>query len=250
MITSVLVTGEGSSDMGGSNNGQPLSTGEFYNLGPMALLAIRLLQELLPKWNEECLDFQSPNNWITYISSNELARKTKSLRNKHRPSTKLKKGFVEHANRAAAMADYAKNNEHQLAFYFHDTDKYDFTDLHQSIKLGFNGNNGVQGIPMIPKPTSEAWFICGRQKPPHACCAALETNLSGNDAASEHNAPKKVLGKLLGLATGAGPTTEQQYSEAETVDIRQINMPSYNQFKTDLTNAIEGICGHRTARKL
>lgn len=249
MITSILVTGEGSSDMGGSNNGQPLSTGEFYNLGPMALLAIRLLQELLPEWNEECLDFQSPNNWITCISGNELAHKTKAIC-KHRPSKKLKRGFLVYANRATAMADYAKKNEHQLAFYFHDTDNYDFADLHQSIKLGFEGTDEVQGVPMIPKPTSEAWFICGRKKDPYAYCAALETNLSGNDAASAHNAPKKVLGKLLGLATGAEPTTEQQYSEAEAVDVRLINMPSYNQFKTDLFNAIEDICGRGTARKL
>lgn len=90
MITSILVTGEGCSDMGGSNNGQSISTGEFYNLGPMALLAVRLLQKIIPDWNEDNIDFQSPNNWMTCISGNELARQAKGVR-KHRPSTKLKK---------------------------------------------------------------------------------------------------------------------------------------------------------------
>lgn len=245
MITSILVTGEGSSDMGGSNNGQSISTGEFYNLGPMALLAVRLLQKIIPDWNEDNIDFQSPNNWITCISGNELARQAKNVR-KHRPSTKLRKGFVEHANRATTMAGYAKDNGHQLAFYFHDTDKCDFDDLHQSIILGFKGVEGVHGIPMIPKPTSEAWLICGQKQDPYAHCTALETELSGNDAASDENAPKKVLARLLGQEA----TTEQQYEMVTGIDITRIDMPSYNQFKTDLTTAIEGVCGHGTARTL
>lgn len=245
MITTILVTGEGSSDMGGSNNGQSISTGEFYNLGPMALLAVRLLQKIIPDWNEDNIDFQSPNNWMTCISGNELARQAKGV-SKHRPSTKLKKGFVEHANRATTMAGYAKDNGHQLAFYFHDADKCDFDDLHQSIMLGFNGIEGVHGIPMIPKPTSEAWLICGQKQNPYAHCTALETELSGNDAASDENAPKKVLARLLGQEA----TTEQQYEMVTGIDITRIDMPSYNQFKTDLTTAIEGVCGHGTARTL
>ncbi|AWD69132.1 MULTISPECIES: hypothetical protein [Acinetobacter] len=245
MITSILVTGEGGSDMGGSNNSHSISSGASYNLGPMALLAVRLLQKIIPDWNEDNIDFQSPNNWITCISGNELARQAKGVR-KHRPSTKLKKGFVEHANRATTMAGYAKDNGHQLAFYFHDTDKCDFDDLHQSIMLGFNGIEGVHGIPMIPKPTSEAWLICSQKQDPYAHCTALEIELSGNDAASDENAPKKVLARLLGQEA----TTEQQYEMVAGIDITRIDMPSYNQFKTDLTTAIEGVCGHGTARTL
>ena len=231
--------------MGGSNNGHSISSGASYNLGPMALLAVRLLQKIIPDWNEDNIDFQSPNNWITCISGNELARQAKGVR-KHRPSTKLKKGFVEHANRATTMAGYAKDNGHQLAFYFHDTDKCDFDDLHQSIMLGFNGIEGVHGIPMIPKPTSEAWLICSQKQDPYAHCTALETELSGNDAASDENAPKKVLARLL----EQDATTEQQYEIVAGIDITRIDMPSYNQFKTDLTTAIEGVCGHGTARTL
>lgn len=245
MITSILVTGEGGSDMGGSNNSHSISSGASYNLGPMALLAVRLLQKIIPDWNEDNIDFQSPNNWMTCISGNELTRQAKGVR-KHRPSTKLKKGFVEHANRATTMAGYAKDNGHQLAFYFHDTDKCDFDDLHQSIMLGFNGIEGVHGIPMIPKPTSEAWLICSQKQDPYAHCTALEIELSGNDAASDENAPKKVLARLLGQEA----TTEQQYEMVAGIDITRIDMPSYNQFKTDLTTAIEGVCGHGTARTL
>ncbi|WP_305455458.1 hypothetical protein [Photobacterium leiognathi] len=249
MITSILVTGEGSSDMGGSNNGHSISSGASYNLGPMALLAVRLLRNILPTWNEEYLDFQSPNNWMTCISGNELANQTKTL-SKYRPSKKIQKGYSEHANRAFAMANYAQQHGHQLAIYFHDTDKGDFDALRDALRLGFSSVENVQSVPMLPKPTSEAWLICGRKRDPYAHCTALETQLSGNDAASAHNAPKKVLGQLLGLKAGAEPTTEQQYAEAEVVDIACINMPSYNQFKTDLTTAIEGVCGHGTARTL
>lgn len=99
---------------------------------------------------------------------------------------------------------------------------------------------------MIPKPTSEAWLICGQKQDPYAHCSALETELSGNDAASDENAPKKVLARLLGQEA----TTDQQYELVNGIDVTRINMPSYNQLKTDLTTAIEGICGHGTARTL
>lgn len=249
MITGILVTGEGNSDMGGPTNSQPISTGESYNLGPMALIAIRLIQRLLPEWNEEYLDFNSPNTWVTLISGNELARQTKGIQ-KHRPSKKLQKGFVWHANRATQMALYAKENGHQLSIYFHDTDKFNYEHLHKAVKHGFDYVEGIQGVPMIPKPTSEAWLICGRKEDPYAHCTALETDLSGNDAASHQNAPKKVLGRLLGLENGREPTTELQYAEAERVDISKIDMPSYNRFKEDLTSAITAICGYGTARTL
>ncbi len=135
MLMNILVTGEGSSDMGGSNNGQPIANGEHYNLGPMALIVTRLLRQILPDWNADNLNFDQPSSWITCISANELANKTKHI-GRHKPSIKLQKGFVVHANRATAMAEYAKEIEHQLAIYFHDTDKNDFRELIKAIQLG------------------------------------------------------------------------------------------------------------------
>lgn len=247
MLMNVLVTGEGSSDMGGSNNGLPIANGEHYNLGPMALIVTRLLRQILPDWNVDNLNFDQPSSWITCISGNELARKTKDIR-KHRPSTKLQKGFVEHANRATTMADYAKETEHQLAIYFHDTDRNDFDALVNAIKLGFNSIEGVQGVPMVPKPTSEAWLICGLKENPYTHCSALENDLSGNDAAATNNAPKKVLGRLIGLSADAEPNTEQQFQAAEQSDVSRIDMPSFNQFRENLTTAIDVICGQGAAR--
>lgn len=57
MISSLLVTGEGSSDMGNANNGHDICNAETYTIGPMAILAARLLQEKLPGWNRDNLDW-------------------------------------------------------------------------------------------------------------------------------------------------------------------------------------------------
>ncbi len=101
---------------------------------------------------------------------------------------------------------------------------------------------------MVPKPTSEAWLICGLKDEPYSHCGSLENELSGNDAAAARNAPKKVLGRLIGLPADTEPTTEQQFQAAEQSDVSRIDMPSFNQFRENLTTAIDVICGQGAAR--
>lgn len=243
MMSSLLVTGEGSSDMGNANNGQDICNAETYTIGPMAILTARLLEEKLPDWNRDNLDFRSPAQWITRISTSALARMAHG-KQKFKPSKKLQKGFVEHAHRAWQMMEYAHKNEHQLVIYFHDADKEKQEHFVDAIDLGFNALESQtqptpQGIAMVPKPTSEAWFICAVKDSPYQHCQALEEQLSGNDNASDQNAPKKGLARHLGEEA----TTEKQRQLAEEIDPSRINMPSFNQFNTDLSNAVRNLCG-------
>lgn len=244
MLTHVLVTGEGPTDMGVPNNQQNICTGDQYNIGAMAIIAVKTLQYYLPDWVSSHLDLHDPRTWITYIGGNKLAELAKGTQ-KFKPSKKLSKGFVEHASRAAVMAKYAYDNEHQLGIYFHDADKELTSEFITAIKLGANSfeSEDITYSPivaMIPKPTSEAWFICAKKENPYTHCAQLENNLSGNDSASSQNSPKRVLATLLGVQDC---TTPIQLELAMECDIEQIDMPSFNQFKDDLCEAILKICG-------
>ena len=243
MLSRLLVTGEGSSDMGGSNTGQDVCSADTYNIGPMAVISVRLLKQLLPDWNVDMLDFQQPESWITHVSGNKLATMAKALK-KIRPSKKLQKGHAEHAQRALAMITFAQENAHQLAIYFHDTDREKQAEIVAAINLGFlaldKPEASVQGVAMVPKPTSVAWFICAVKENAYQHCEALEEQLSGNDSASEQNAPKKVLARLL----DGDCSSTQQLELAQEIDLDRLSMPSFNHFKTDLTNAARTLCGH------
>lgn len=243
MLTSLLVTGEGPTDMGVPNNQQNICTGNEYNIGAMAIIAVKVLQHYLPDWNSDNLSFDHPESWITYIGGNKLAELAKD-KQIFKPSKKLSKGFIEHAHRAAVMTKYAYDNEHQLGIYFHDADKEPTSKFIDAITLGANSlDDGADYPPivaMIPKPTSEAWFICAKKENPHSHCAQLETELSGNDSALPQNSPKRVLASLLNVPDC---TTPIQLDLARECDIEQLDMPSFNQFKVSLSQAITKICG-------
>lgn len=243
MLTNLLVTGEGPTDMGVSNNQQNICTGDNYNIGAMAIVAIRVLQHYLPDWNSDNLNFDDPKGWITYIGGNRLAELAKN-KQIFKPSKKLAKGFIEHAHRAVAMAEYAYEHTHQLGIYFHDADKGSISHFINAITLGANSFDNEADYPpivaMIPKPTSEAWFICAKKESPYTHCAQLEHDLSGNDSASPQNSPKRVLASLLGVDDC---TTPIQLDLAKECNIEQIDMPSFNKFKADLHQAITKICG-------
>lgn len=128
--------------------------------------------------------------------------------------------------------------------YFHDADKEKQEQFVDAINLGFSALESQEqpaptGVAMVPKPTSEAWFICAVKDNPYQHCAALEEKLSGNDNASDQNAPKKVLARHLGEAA----TSEKQLQLAAEIEPCRIDMPSFNQFNTDLARAVRILCG-------
>jgi hypothetical protein len=91
------------------------------------------------------------------------------------------------------------------------------------------------GVPMVPRPKSEAWLLCALRAPGYANCAPLE-EASGNDASP--NSLKKQLAARCG---GADPTADQQADWVMTgvVDSLRIDMPSFNAFKQALHTAAQ-----------
>ena len=96
---------------------------------------------------------------------------------------------------------------------------------------------GARGVPMLPKPKSEAWLLCAMVKG-YQHCQALEA-LPGNDDAS------RSAKAQLQAALGGDNSTEAQLNwlQAHGFDHEAVaaNMPSYQQFQASLAAAIDEV---------
>jgi hypothetical protein len=208
MFSRIVVTGEGKSDMGICHNQAQVCSGADYDIGPVTLLLIKLLERHLPAWNADMLDFSHPE-----------------------------------------LAFYAIDQGHQIAAYFHDTDgtRQELQDepqrrrhLVNAIHAGFRAAEFSEcGLPVVPKPTSEAWFLCAVKAEPYQHCEALETELSGNVRSPERS-PKISLAEALGDPEYG---REQLCEIARSIEIERLDMPSFNELRTDMKRAITVICG-------
>ena len=102
------------------------------------------------------------------------------------------------------------------------------------MKNGFEAAEFQSGVPMIPRPKSEAWMLCGLLKHLSAGtdCGWLEDE-PGNDASP--NSLKVRLAKHLGYE----PTADQQAELVRRgqVDPQLIDLPSFIAFRQALNHA-------------
>lgn len=250
MLHKIVITGEGITDMGACKNGQPICSGEQLNAGPIARLLFKLIQHHLPDWNIDNLELENPATHMTLIDGADLKARSKAKKNGLiRPSKAVQRGMVEHARRAQVLADYALENDYQMATYFHDTDGTrsqlaDMPDRQEvitlAIKAGFRAAQfEKRGLALVPKPTSEAWLICGAKEMPYQNCDSLERELSGNDSSPDRS-PKMKLGELIG---NPDYSRSDLHELVEQIDVTQINMPSFNSLREQVQIAIWDICG-------
>ena len=252
MLQTLLVFGEGPTDMGRSRNAQPYAHGDDLEVGPMLRLAHRLLLRHLPDWNTDLFDIQQEHSIPSIlVAAAEMTAQVKRGAKKF-PSKKTKSGYLIHSKRAAVLGQLAQQTDSQttaqLAIYFHDTDgtnsePHNPQELVQAVNEGFRASGfAKQGIAMIPQPTSEAWLICSCKPDAYQHCALLETQLSGNDRSPER-APKQVLGQHLG-----NPNYHRGdlWPVVNAIDLDRMDMPTFNQLRADLCQGIEQICGSHT----
>ena len=101
---------------------------------------------------------------------------------------------------AAAKALEQEKDDSVVAVLFRDSDGTHsssrglWKDKQESISRGFKIENFGNGVPMVPKPKSEAWLLCALKANPYQHCIGLE-NESGNDRSP--NSLKKQLQDAL-----------------------------------------------------
>ncbi|WP_295385729.1 hypothetical protein [uncultured Thiodictyon sp.] len=186
---------------------------------------------------------QSPiaTGLVRFVSEGTLDEKAKTLKPKTFPGKKRKQEtalFYRPARALARMACdlAAQSGERVVAVLFHDADgtrsarRGLWQDKWDSMINGFNVEGFHFGVPMIPKPKSEAWLLCAlKANQPYQHCARIEDE-SGNDSAAnnlktqlKNELSEEPTSSLLAEKVGSGE-----------VDVFRIDMPSFRKFRERL----------------
>ena len=224
----VLVSGEGKTDMGELN--YPFNDPANFKKGPMTCLAEKIIKQHTG---------ETPH--IELVAKKTLTQKAKNSRKMKLPGKKSRQKTAYFYKKAYILGKIALEKGEDIAILFRDTDGTQSTspsnwkERADSIHDGFKDSGFPNGVAMVPKPTSEAWILCCLQN--YKNCQKLE-DLSGNQSSSKH--PKKIIEQI----TGSAPTMEilVEITCKDNCDTEQIDMPSFNAFKTcleEITTRIE-----------
>lgn len=227
----LLLSGEGPTDIGTSNEA----------IGPMS--------KLVDHWISQRSQYSLVDiNAYKIISEHELASKSRQLKPRSRRGKKAPVETAYYYRNARALAlilkeeSQVKNREikEMIPVLFRDTDntassgRGRWEDKWKSMLDGFLAEKVETGVPMVPKPKSEAWLLCAlRNKYLH--CAEIE-NESGNDR-SPNSLKKQLESHLEQRATRELMNDKIDQGE---IDIRLIvDMPSLNAFKERLDEVLD-----------
>ena len=231
-----LFSGEGPTDLGMCAESAATCEGNDYHHGPMTIIVDQIVQarhhySLL---ETGCYGFVSRRALADRASALKAAKKAPRL-----PGKKRAKETRYFFNNARLLAKIAKDREHTLkdvvvAVLFRDSDtatdgRGPWPEKRQSMLDGFEEEGFARGVPMIPKPTSEAWLLCALQENPYQGCAALE------DRSGSPNSRSSLKGEVE-KRLGHPPTTDELCDMVTNgrVDYGRINMDSFNEFKKRL----------------
>ena len=228
----LLISGEGKSDLGECNNAQGQCTDGDFSQGPMAVWLARLWEAWLN------YDLLHTPEAVHYISESALAAKAKNsgrrlqrLRGKKQAvETGL---FFTNAEHLGLMAKQLATDGGVpvMAVLFRDADGTRsapgqmWQTKWSSMVNGFAAAAFDFGVPMLPKPKSEAWLLCAGQTAKHPY-AALE-DISGND--DSPNSAKKQWDVFMGKPQTAAQ--EADWCATNPTDWQNLlTMPSFKAF--------------------
>jgi hypothetical protein len=236
-----LFSGEGSTDFGVCANSQNICEGNDYQYGPMAIFVDQIVKEKHKYSLLESAQYGFVSKQMLVESASELKSIKKSPR---LPGKKKAKETGYFYSNARALAFCAKEKETELkddvvAILFRDSDgtasaeRGLWENKRESMIQGFQDEEFLRGVPMIPKPKSEAWILCALKNNPYQRCELLE-NRSGND--DSPNSLKKELEKQCEKFLSREELCEmvRDYS----IDIKKIKMPSFEAFQTRLKEVL------------
>ena len=233
-----LLSGEGPTDMGLCTNSMAICEGDQYEPGPMAIIVSQIVMQRMGFSFIE-------NRYCGFISRAEIVRKSDELKPPKKsprlPGSRTSKETLYFYSNARALAKLAIEKRAEIgdddviAVLFRDSDdkvseKRTVWEIkRKSIEKGFQYEGFEQGVPMVPRPKSEAWIICAVKNNRYQNCGALE-NPSGKDGQ-----PKVLKDELAGIL-GYRPTRQQLCDMVNdgTIDVNQIDMPSFGAFKQAL----------------
>lgn len=242
----VVCSGEGVSDLGACTNQLGACQNDTYKFGPLAVIVDNIIEDTLgysPKHTHKSVYRYYNETFIT----NRLAEKKRERRGfilagrKHGVETGL---FYSNAWMLGEIAKELEESEDDkaIAILFRDTDGASkatrelWVNKQTSICEGFKRADFHRGVPMVPRPKSEAWLLCAMKEQPYQHCAALE-DLPGND-----KSPKAVKGQLA-KALKANATADHLHDWLENNRLRTeelaAQMPSFSEFRKRMIEVLD-----------
>lgn len=242
----IVLSGEGPSDLGKCTNQQGECQIPEFAPGPMTKLVDKELEQRLCYSLLECTPHQ-----YHFISEAGLQARAQALRAQQPRALALtgkkrgqETGFF-HRNAwmlgQAALELGQNERDSVIAILFRDADgtrgsaSSEYQDKYESMRQGFlRSGLKKQGVPMLPRPKSEAWLLCAIQNK-YQHCADLEEDLPGNDNAPR--SPKRQLAEALGGSYTT--TTLNDWIAEHGFDGKKVadQMPSYARFREALDAA-------------
>ncbi len=239
-----VVSGEGPSDIGACCNGQRQCAGADFRAGPMSIIIDMLVEPIV---NYSLIDAQA----MEFVSEQSLSQIAKDFPMALSAGKKRDYETAYFFKGARALARIARERGEKAqcgtaAVLFRDADGTRATErgLYQkkwdSISGGFIAEDFENGVPMVPKPKSEAWLICALKAQPYQNCASLEDSLSGND-----NSPNPAQEQLEALLALMSKNTEDMSALVadNTISATRIDMPSFQQFRQRLEEVTRNLIG-------
>lgn len=243
----LLLSGEGPSDLGCCAMSVEQCDGEGFNTGPMAMLVDQVVEDVL----RYSVLRDTPAS-LRYISKRCLGKVVGDLRGNRRLVSLAGKKQEQETGYFTKMAlaygrlalqIEAAEKDSAVAVFFRDSDGTHsirdgaWAEKWQSIERGFERVGFRRGVPMLPKPTSEAWLLCAARNEPYQNCGALE-DLPGNQESARH--PKKELARAFGGEKSGAELCE--WLEAHPFEPgRAMEMGSYRAFRDRLVEVVEGV---------
>lgn len=238
----VVLSGEGPTDLGQCSNAQDFCGDGDFQIGPLAVL---LDQMLMSRLN---YSLRSIPGGYRYVSEGALVERARARKNSSSKFSLVGKKRDRETGyfyiNAWMLADIALQveiecNDKVVAVLFRDCDGTRsscaglWASKWESMENGFCRASFSKGVPMLPKPKSEAWLLCAAQ-PLVQDCSGLE-DISGNDASP--NSAKSQLDGVFGKHK-SGDELCGWLEENPVGENKLSSMPSFAAFKEKLEMAI------------
>ncbi|MEX0727429.1 MAG: hypothetical protein WD065_14230 [Planctomycetaceae bacterium] len=232
-----LFSGEGATDLGVCDGTSNSCEGKAFLYGPLTIVTAQIVEAAHGYNFLEGHSF----GYVSKQALSERAKTIKQIRLAGKEHARETAYFYKNARALAqiALARQKEKKDDVVALLFRDTDgtasagRGQYEARKQSMVNGFEVEGFASGVAVLPKPKSEAWWICALKKNPYRDCRQLEDR-SGND-----DSPKS-LKKELKILLGEPASREllNQKVEDHDVDFDRIDMPSYNEFRKRLEDVL------------
>jgi hypothetical protein len=235
-----LFSGEGATDLGMCADEALACEGDRYKHGPMTVMVDRIVEQRQSYSLLETGYYGFVSRGALEARASELKSVRKSLGLPGKRRARETHYFFRNARVLAKIAAerQAELEDDVVAVLFRDSDaatagRGSWEQKRRSMLDGFEQEGFTRGVPMIPKPTSEAWLLCALQQNPYRDCAALE------DRSGSRSSPNSLKGELA-ERHGHDPSREKlcELVSDATINVDRIEMPSFRAFRERLEEVI------------